>query len=238
MVRNRIFEAFLVFIIAMLFWKSCQVIKEKEELANQISSYKIGEKEFKNKILADSSTLATQTQTILTQDQAIATGILKLEGQIKKVQSQVREMQRIIIDSVMIPYIPDNYADTSVWMKKIKEGQVSKALMDSLLNNSVIVPKQFKLENKWYDMYGKVKKDGVLMDSIKIENESSITVGWKNAGFLGLKKEAVVEIKNTNPYLSVTKMNNVVIEKKKGVFQSKIFWMGIGIFGGLMLNKL
>ena len=75
------------------------------------------------------------------------------------------------------------------------------------------------------------------MDSIKIQNESSVTIGWRNAGFLGLKKEPVVEIKNTNPYLSVSKMNNVIVKNKKGIFQSPYFWIGVGIIGGRFLIK-
>jgi len=76
------------------------------------------------------------------------------------------------------------------------------------------------------------------MDSIKIENESSVTIGWKRSGFLWLKKEPIVEVKNTNPYLQVTKMSNIVVKKSKSLFDSPIFWIGVGIIGGHFLNKL
>ena len=237
MVRNRIYEILLVFVIIMLFWRGCEIIRDKDNLLQQISQYKIGEKEFKNRILKDSSTLSTQTQTILTQDEAIKLGLLKLAGDIKKVQSQVTQIQNTQIDSIYIPYTKESGIDTSSWMREIRNGQVSKTLIDSLMNNSVLVPKTFNLENKWYNIAGKVKKDGVLMDSIKMQNESSVTIGWRNAGFLGLKKEPVVEIKNTNPYLSVSKMNNVIVKNKKGIFQSPYFWIGVGVIGGRFLIK-
>jgi hypothetical protein len=75
------------------------------------------------------------------------------------------------------------------------------------------------------------------MDSIRISNESSVTIGWKKCGFLNLKREPIVEIKNTNPYLDVTKMDNVVIKPKSGLFTKKSFWIGVGIISGFILKS-
>jgi len=223
-------------LILMLLWKGCQMQKENENLLKQVSSYQVGEKQFKTKMQDDSSTIALQTQTILTQEQAVRIGVLRLEGSIRKVQSQVRELQEISINDVPVQYIPDDYADTTEWIAKYRGGDTSKAICDSLKANSVIVPKAFGVSDKWYSINGKVKKDGLLLDSLKIFNESSVTIGWKNKGFLGLKKEPVVEIKNTNPYLKVTKMNNVIIQKKKNIFQSPFFWLGVGVVGGKFIK--
>jgi hypothetical protein len=233
---KNIIIAVATLILLILLWKGCQMQSERAELLKQINSYELGEKAFKKKILDDSSSMASQTQTILSQDEAIRLGLLKLEGDIKNVKSQVRTTQTINIDSVFIPY--NSGIDTAVWVKRIKEGQVTKELIDSLMNNSVVVPKEFKKENKWYGIYGKVQKDGIMVDSLDITNESSVTVGWKNTGFLNLKKEPSVEVKNTNPYLQVTKMKNVVVKDKKGIFESKYFWIGIGAVGFGLLKKI
>jgi len=235
--KNKITIAVLILVVLLLIWKGCQLKADHDNLLKQVSSYQAGEKYFKKKVLDDSSTIASQTQTILTQDEAIKLGLLKLEGDIKKVQSQVRQGQTINIDSVPIPFIPDNFADTTGWRAKLKQGDSSKATLDSLLANSIIIPKKFSLKDKWYSIDGKVLRDGLLMDSLKISNESSVTIGWKNAGFLGLKKEPIVEIKNTNPYLSVTKMNNIVVKKKKGLLQNPLFWSGVGFLGGAYFIK-
>jgi hypothetical protein len=211
--------------------------QEHERLLTQITAYRVGEKAFKTKLLDDSSTLAQQTQTILTQDEAIRTGILKLEGDIKKVQSQVRQKQEISIEDIAVPFVPNGYADTTGWAKRIKEGDRSDSTIDSLLANSVIVPSKFSKEDKWFSIDGEVQKDGIKVDSLKIQNESSVTIGYKKSGFLGLKSEPLVEIKNTNPYLSVTKMNNVVIKPNKNIFKSKLFWTGIGVVVGIFINS-
>ena len=231
--KERLFIIGLIIVLLLSFWKGCQFKNDRDNLLGQVSQYEIGEKSFKTKILKDSSTLATQSQTILTQEEAIKLGQLKLEGEIKKASSQVRQVQKIKIDSVLVPY---SDVDTSIWTLKKTDNCEDK--YDSLLANSVVVPRDFVTEKKWFTINGKVKKEGVLMDSIKIENESSVTIGWKRSGFLWLKKEPIVEVKNTNPYLQVTKMNNIVVKKSKSLLENPIFWIGIGIIGGHFLNKL
>ena len=72
--------------------------------------------------------------------------------------------------------------------------------------------------------------------SLKILNESSVTIGYRKHGFLNLKSEPLVEIKNTNPYLKVSKISNVVIKNNKSIFSKKGFWFAIGILGGVYLH--
>jgi len=236
---QKIINIVLAFIILILIWKGCEIQKEKNELVEQVSSYTIGEKAFNKKMQQDSSTIATQNQTIMTQSDAIKLGLLKLEGQVKDVQSQVKESQEVIIKKVLVPYIPDNYIDTSKgWYASLKNGVITKSLVDSLMFNSLIVPRGFKKDDKWFTINGVVKKEGVMIDSIKIPNESSVTIGYKKSGFLNLGRTPIVEIKNTNPYIDVTKVSNVVIKKNRGILNTKGFWIGVGVFGGLIIQKL
>ena len=238
--KNKIYQISiigLIIVILLLCFKSCENKKEHDNLLTQIASYQLGEKAFKTKLLSDSSTMATQTQTILTQDEAIKTGILKLEGEIKKVQSQVRQKQDISISDIAVPFVPNGYADTTGWARSLNQGDRSNSTIDSLIANSIIVPSKFKKEDKWFTINGEVQKTGLMVDSIKITNESSVTIGYKKSGLFGLKRTPLVEIKNTNPYLAVTKMNNVVITPNKSIFKNKFFWSGIGIIGGFILRS-
>lgn len=225
-----------VVIIICLLLKTCEMQKDRDNLLTQISTYKLSEKEFNVKQQKDSSTIAQQSQTILTQNEAVKLGLLKLEGEIKKVQSQVQQTQEVIIKKVEIPYIPQNYADTS-WISQLLKGDKTPELCDSLLANSVIVPQPFSVNQKHYSISGVVKKNGVDMDSIKLSNQSDVTIGYKKSGFLGLRRTPIVEIKNSNPYFNVTKMNNVVIKKNKSIIENKFFWGGLGIIGGFILKN-
>ena len=237
---NRIIIIALLVLIILLLFKGCELKKDNGDLLAQVSTYQLGEKAFKVKMKDDSSTIATQSQTILSQEEAIRLGILKLEGEIKKAQSQVRQGQRVRIDSYPMPYIPSNYVDTSntEWVRRFQNGDSSKRICDSIIAHSIIVPKAFGVENKWFVIKGKVNKSGVLLDSLKLENESSVTIGWKKSGFLNLKRTPMVEVKNTNPYVSVGKLNNFNAEPNKSLFHKKSFWVGVGAFIGLYLHSL
>jgi hypothetical protein len=222
----------------MLCWKGCELKKDYDNLLDNSTNYGLLDEKFEKKNLKDSSTMATQNQMLLSQIEALKLGVLKLNGEIKIVQSQVSQKQEIKIDSIFVPFVPTHFADTSLWMSRIKKGDSSRYLIDSLMNNSVIVPQPFKMEEKWFKMYGKVQKKGLLLDSFLLTNESVVTLGYKKSGFLNLKKEAVVEVTNSNPYLDVSKLKNVVIKDKKTILQSRLFWFGVGLFGGVVLKGL
>lgn len=235
---HKILNIVLVAIVLILLWKGCEIQKDRDNLVNQISNYDLGQKAFQKKRQEDSSTIVSQTQTIMSQSDALKLGLLKLEGEIKEVKSKVIEKQEFRVEKVLVPYVPDNYIDTSSeWYVNFKNGVITKGVLDSLVAHSILVPKSFKKDDKWFVINGKVKKEGVMIDSIKIPNESSVTIGYKKSGFLGLGRKPIVEIKNTNPYIDVTNVSNIVIKKNKGILQTKGFWIGLGLLGGFFIHS-
>ena len=235
MSKNIIIAALAVLVL-LLFWDGCNKLKQRDNLLSQLANYKISEQAFQKKRQADSSTIVQQNQTIMTQKEAERLGLVKLEGEIKKLQSSVYQLQRIKRDTLKAEYVPDNFADTSGWYKKLVAGDYSKMYVDSLMKHSVLVPKRFSFADKWTSIGGRVLKTEVAIDSITMDNESTVQIGWKGSGFLKLGKTPVVEIENTNPYLSTAKLGNVVVQKPKGILQSKLFWFGVGIFGGFLIK--
>ena len=237
---NNIKNAAIIFLLVLLcayVWNGCKKDREMKDMLSQLSKYELSNQQFKMKRNADSSTIVQQQQTLLTQKEAIELGLVKLEGQIVKLQAQVNIKQEIKYVNVKAPFIPENFTDTSGWYLKFKNGDSSKAVIDSFIANSIVVPKSFRVNDEWLKMDGKVKKDGVVVDSMTIPNKTSVSIGWKRSGFLKLFKVPVVEVKNTNPKLSVVEMSNVVIEKKKGFFQKPLVWAGIGLVGGYILKS-
>jgi len=228
----------LCVMVCILLWQGCRKNADKENLLNQISQYKLSEKAFTQKRLADSSSIAQQSQTILTEREATRLGLIKMEGQIKKLAAQVSQSQQVRYDSILVPYTPNKFADTSGWYGDLLAGEVNRQIIDSLIANSIIVPKSFSKAEKWLTLDGKVEKEGIVIDSLTIKNESTVSVGWKNGGFLGLKKIPIVEVKNTNPFISISKLNNVVIQEQKSLFQKKGFWIGVGVAIPLILKTL
>lgn len=227
----------ILILVIVTFWNSCNHKKEKEALVNQLSAYQLTEQKFTIKVKSDSSTIAQQKQTILSQNEAIKLGLVKLQGDITKVQSQVTQIAKFKKDSFPIPFLPDHFADTSGWYAKLKAGDTSKSIIDSLIANSIVVPKPFAYNEKYFTMGGKVVKKGLFIDSISIPNETRVTIGTKRSGFLGLKQEPVVEVSNSNPYIQIPKLNNVIIKNNKPFYEKKLFLIGVGIVGGYYIKS-
>ena len=227
-IRNLIIIAMGLVLLALLY-KGCQDASDRKNLINQLAEYSLKEKAFEVKRLADSSTLATQTQTIMSQKDAIALGLLEMQKGMKEVQAQVKQKAEVVIVEKQVPYIPDGWADTSGLVKNEK-GEVIR-------RDSIAVPTRFKLNEKWFNIDGYVRKEGLKIDSLTIPNKTTLTLGYNKKGFLNLGREAVVTLKNDNPYLIVTGMDNIVVKKKKKFWQNPLFQIGLGVVGGYMLTK-
>lgn len=223
-----LFTILVILVIASIFDR-CQLIKKNDRLISQLSEYQIVGKQFETKRLADSSTIATQTQTILTQKEAIQLGFLRLEDKIKEVQSQVIIKTIPKITEKQVPFIPSGYADTTGWVRDTHGTIIRK--------DSIAVPQRIYLSEKWFTIDGYVKKDGVKIDSLTMPNKTIVTIGSQKSGFLGLGREKVVMVKNENPYVNVTGLNNIVIKNKKKFWQSPIFYTIIGGAAVFYLKK-
>jgi len=226
---NRIIYVLLFIVIIVLLWRSCESERDRSKLISQLGDYKLKEKVFEVQRLKDSSTLATQTQTIMTQKEAISIGLLELEKSMKEVQSQVKQRSTTTIIEKQVPFIPDGYVDTTGVVKN-ENGEVIR-------RDSIAVPSRFKLNEKWFNIDGLVKKDGLIIDSLSIPNKTIVTVGYKKAGFLNLSKDAVVQVKNENPYVNVTGLDNVVIKKKKKIWENPLVHIGVGVVLGYYITK-
>jgi len=226
---NRIIYVLLFIVIIVLLWRSCESERDRSKLISQLGDYKLKEKVFEVQRLKDSSTLATQTQTIMTQKEAISIGLLELEKSMKEVQSQVKQRSTTTIIEKQVPFIPDGYVDTTGVVKN-ENGEVIR-------RDSIAVPSRFKLNEKWFNIDGLVKKDGLIIDSLSIPNKTIVTIGYKKAGFLNLSKDAVVQVKNENPYVNVTGLDNVVIKKKKKIWENPLVHIGVGVVLGYYITK-
>jgi hypothetical protein len=226
---NRVIYVLLFIVIIVLLWRSCESERDRSKLISQLGDYRLKEKVFNVERLKDSSTLATQSQTILSQKEAIELGLLELEKSMKEVQSQVKQKSTTTIIEKQVPFIPDGYVDT-IGIVRGDNGEVVR-------RDSIAVPTRFKLNEKWFNVDGLVKKDGLVIDSLTIPNKTIVTVGYKKAGFLNLSKDAIVQVKNENPYVNVTGLDNIVIKKKKKIWQNPLVHIGVGVVLGYYITK-
>jgi hypothetical protein len=218
---------FWLFFISMII-ATCNLLKERSSMLNNLSNYQMREKAFKLELRKDSSTIATQSQTLLSQKEAERLKILVLEDKMKKVQSQVTTKTTTGLSDVVVG-----------WAGVIDDTTNSIIEHDTLVvtdTNCLKIPKRFEVKEKFYQISGEVIRQGIKFDSISFPNETIVTVGERKQNLFS-KKESVVQIKNTNPYVKMQSMNNIVIKPKKPFYEHPIFLISVGVIGAKILTK-
>ena len=218
---------FWLFFISLII-ATCTLINERNSLLGNLSNYQMREKAFKVELRKDSSTIATQSQTLLSQKEAERLKILVLEDKMKKVQSQVSTKTNTGISDVVVG-----------WAGIIDDDTTGLVQHDTLVvtdTNCLRIPKRFEVKEKFYQISGEVIRQGIKFDSISFPNETIVTVGERKQNLFS-KKESVVQIKNTNPYVKMQSMNNIVIKPKKPFYEHPIFLISVGVIGAKLLTK-
>jgi hypothetical protein len=218
---------FWLFFISMII-TTCTLLRERNNLLGNLSNYQMREKAFKLELRKDSSTIATQSQTLLSQKEAERLKILVLEDKMKKVQSQVTTKTTTGFSDVVVG-----------WAGIIDDTTNAIIEHDTLViadTNCLKIPKRFEVREKFYQISGEVIRQGIKFDSISFPNETIVTVGERKQNLFS-KKESVVQIKNTNPYVKMQSMNNIVIKPKKPFYEHPIFLISVGIIGTKILTK-
>jgi hypothetical protein len=218
---------FWLFFISMII-TTCTLLRERNNLLGNLSNYQMREKAFKLELRKDSSTIATQSQTLLSQKEAERLKILVLEDKMKKVQSQVTTKTTTGFSDVVVGWagIIDDTTNTIIEHDTL-------VIADT---NCLKIPKRFEVREKFYQISGEVIRQGIKFDSISFPNETIVTVGERKQNLFS-KKESVVQIKNTNPYVKMQSMNNIVIKPKKPFYEHPIFLISVGIIGTKILTK-
>ena len=195
---------------------------ELKEYKDQMLKFDLKEQKFLETIEEDGTRIVEQEQIILSQKDAIDNHLVEIKN-LKKIKSQVIVNTITKIDSVFIPFVSDT---------TIKDTLV--------LDNYIFVPQRFSLLDEWYSFDGTIKKGGVLLDSISFNNELSLTIGNKSMGFFK-KSKPIVLVEYSNPYVSTTAMQNIIIKDDLKFYDKKGFWYGFGVVSGIgvgiLINK-
>ena len=212
----------LFVVILFLVWKGCE---QKAQLSNfkiEVQKFKSGEQIFLKTINEEGGLILEQKQVILSQKDAINNNLLEI-NRLKKIKSQVKIISQIALDSVFIPFHDTLYIDTS---NKI----------NNALNSFISVPRKFNISNMFYSFDGTVKKTGVILDSVRFNNQMTITFGLKSIGIFK-KPTPVVDIEYNSPYINTKSLNNIVIKNELKWYEKKPVFFGFGIVGGILLSN-
>lgn len=94
------------------------------------------------------------------------------------------------------------------------------------------IPIPFVIDSPWYFINGVVGNKRLAFSTIQFPNEQNIVIGVKKKWLLG-RKEYVIDISNSNPYVEVTGMKNYVVEEEKKWYEKPLVWGGIGFAAGV-----
>lgn len=221
--------AVLSIIVVLLLIDGCRQRAHNKNLVDQLSEYKIENQNYRSERQKDSSLIVTQNQTILSQKEALKLGLLELDNKIKQVQSQLQAKLKISVVEKDVPFIPTNYADTSGWVRD-RNGTLVRT-------DSISVPQDYGLIEKWFKVKGTIKKTGIRIDTLDLPAKFTVTYGKEKSGFLGLGRTPVVQVKSDNPYIDVSSLNNIVVKKPKNILNSPFLYLGTGIILGIIVVK-
>jgi hypothetical protein len=208
----------LIVVFAVLFFNQCRLSTEKEKinknnqlaLLDSISYYEneLGKEVAEKKAFKGS---ASELELILEQKKDSNEQLRVALKKWKRLKSVTTTETITKIDSVKVPFevkIPCDFE------------------------------RNFKKEDPFYTIAGKVNETGLKFDEISFPNTQTLVVGDKKTSFF--KTEFRMEVTNSNPYIKTTSIDNFTfIEKEKRFGLGFSFGFGIyssGFFVGPSIN--
>jgi len=186
----------VVIIVLILLLAKCG--SKKSNLDSALTSLDSLKMEFTVKHAKDSSIIAEQALLIVDKDNAMIKQIEKFE-KLSKVKAKISTITVTKIDSVLIPI----------------EKPIVITIVDSLNDSTKYLktPADFEVSKPDYSIKGTITDSSVLVKSILIPDTSTIIIGDKSTGLF--KRQSIVRIKHSNPFIQQSSMNNVVVKDDK-----------------------
>ena len=216
---------FVIFIALFLILLNEQYSNEYsiERLKANIGSLGLENQSFVTETNKDKVLISSQAQIILTQREAIDNGVIELD-RIKKLKSKVSFVTNTTIDSIFVP------------SEEVLMG--SEGVL--VVNDNDVEERTFKFNyedpNKWFTLKGFYNFKGLGIDNFTVKNHYTIYVADTK---LNLFRKSVPEVilVNKNPYTETIEMNNIVITFDKPFYKRNVFWLGVGVVGGIIIAK-
>jgi hypothetical protein len=220
--RKNLLMGLLVVCIILLVCGYANTKADLSAFKNEIGKLEFKEQEYLETITNNGTKIVEQEQIILTQSQAIDNNLLEIK-RLKEVNAEVVINTITEIDSVFVPFFADTINVDSI--------------ISVELDNYIKVPKLFTLNDEWYSFGGQIQKSGLLLDSLRFNNELTLTLGNKSNGIFK-KTTPMVLVEYSNPYVSTTGLQNIVIKNDLKWYDRKGILIGIGFVGGMTMTIL
>jgi len=205
----------LAIIVAILSFSLVGKSIEHDKYKEQIYKLNKSEQSYLEIVDEQGEMIVEQEQILLSQSDAVNLGLLEIT-RLKKVKSQVNIVTETRVDTFIVSHV-----DTVIEYFK----------GDAYLK----LPQTYNYLNEHLLFSADIGHDGLKVNNISIINKSIITIGFKNNG-LFRKNTPIVELKNSNPYVTTNGVGNVIIIEKESLMTNHKLWGGIGLVLGLIIK--
>lgn len=129
------------------------------------------------------------------------------------------------------------------WVDKFRDIKFGGIIKETVTIKEVVVPFETKIPcdfkpfpanklTKEYKFYSTIANTGLTIDSLFIPNELRIIVGEKKTGFLNMRSELTVEVKNSNKLMTVSDITGYSYKPKQ-----KRFGIGFSVGYGASVRQ-
>lgn len=204
-------EILIVGLAIALFFsvKTCKSESHLKDSANKQLTAKT--EYFKNKLGTTTATI----QVLEVDKNTLKNTILKQDDSLKKLASEFAKVKSIV-----------------KWKSIYKIDTIR-------VNFETELPCDFKIfdryDRKWLSFNYQFDNTGFILDDLTIQNQTTIITGFKRKWFLG-KQTLITDITNTNPYFKSTEIKSTTITIPKPFYDTRVFNIGVGLVGGLLIN--
>lgn len=152
-------------------------------------------------------------------------------AQIKLLEADKKNLTKVLAqkDKRLLELIKSGSTQATVFSTVTKYDTVTQIKVDTV--NSKPYFKDVT-SNRWITLQIELKNDS-LQKSVTVRDSLSVSFKRVSQGFLK-KKKSVVEVTNHNPYVKVNNLQSFSVKERK---TNKLFWVGVGVAGTLILTK-
>lgn len=179
--------------------------------------------------------------------------ILTLEEQKNNFEIKIDELgAQTVRQEVLIIDSKRDYQSLLSDFKELKKTKsqtkiITKTLIDSIYISvvdidTILIDKQqfpiysFQDSNEFYSISGSVSPKEALLKEISFINNITFSQRWERKNILA-KKTYFVEVKNSNPYVTIYGVQNYQIQDHRRFWEQGKFWFAIGTGVGILITK-
>ena len=89
----------------------------------------------------------------------------------------------------------------------------------------------FHIDSSHYNISGRITDEGLSLNNISFANEMGMVVGYKKEKWFK-RKERVITVTNSNPYMDVKGLTSFTIVNKKKWYERPLIHFGLGVIAG------